>query len=332
MTPTVCHVIVGPRRHGVVRHAMATAAVVGGPVVIADDIAELRGRSIPDAERIHIHFTDRLFGATATLGADEFVSLTNALDRPVSATLHDVPQPSDGHAFAMRVAAYRRVIDAVDGVVVSSDHERTLLADHTDRRGVDVIPLALDRAPTPPGERAPTRPVVGVLGFIYPGKGHAEIIEALGGADADLGLLALGAVADGHEDMIADLTTRAADVDVAFETTGFVPDTALEAALRSVAVPVAFHRHLSASASINTWIEAGRRPLVPRNRYTAEIEADSPGVLWLHGDSVGDLRDAIARAAAEPELTWVADDVVVFPSSEQVAAMYRARFDAWSRR
>ncbi|MBJ7289200.1 hypothetical protein [Williamsia sp.] len=324
--------IVGPQRHGVVRHAVASAAAIGGPVVTADAVGDLHAQAVPDAERIHIHFTDRLFGSTAARGADEFVSLTTSLNRPVSTTLHDVPQPSDGRAFAMRVEAYRRVIDAVDGVVVSSDHERVLLADHTDREDVDVIPLALDRSPTPTGGRPPVRDVVGVLGFIYPGKGHAEIIDALGALEADLDLLALGAVADGHEDLITDLTTRAAGVNVRFETTGFVPDTALQATLRSVAVPVAFHRHLSASASINTWIEAGRRPLVPHNRYTAEIEANSPGALWLHGDSVDDLRDAIARAAAEPELTWVADDVVVFPTSEQVGAMYRARFDAWSRR
>ncbi|GGF20195.1 hypothetical protein GCM10007298_15220 [Williamsia phyllosphaerae] len=332
MTPTVCHVIVGPRRHGVVRHAVACAATLGGPVVTARDVAELRETIIPDAERIHIHFTDRLFGDTATLGADEFVAFASASDRPVSTTLHDVPQPSDGRAFAMRVEAYRRVIDAADGVVVSSDHERTLLSEHSDRRGIDVIPLAIDRSPTPTGDRPPVRAVVGVLGFIYPGKGHAEVIEALGSLDADLGLLALGAVADGHEDMVADLATRAAGVDVAFETTGFVPDSALQAALRSVAVPVAYHRHLSASASINTWIEAGRRPLVPRNRYTAEIEANSPGVLWLHGDSLDDLRGAVAAAAAEPELTWLADDVVVYPTSAQVGELYRARFDAWSRR
>ena len=332
MTPPVCHVIVGPPRHGVVRHAVATAASVGGPVVTADDVAGLRGRSLPDAARIHIHFTDRLFGATATLGADEFVSFASTSDRPVSATLHDVPQPSDGHAFVIRVAAYRRVIDAVDGVVVSSHHERMLLDEHSDRRGVDVIPLPLNRPPPRHGARPTTRAVAGVLGFIYPGKGHAEVIEALGAADVDLGLLALGAVADGHDDLITELADRAARVDVGFESTGFVPDTSLEATLQSVAVPVAFHRHLSASGSINTWIEAGRRPLVPRNRYTCEIEANSPGVLWLHGDSVDDLRDAIVAAAAGPELTWLADDVVAGPSPEQVGAMYRARFAEWSRR
>ncbi len=300
-------------------------------MIVVDDVAGARSTRFPDVDAVHVHFTDRLFGANAAIGADEFVALARTLGKPVSVTLHDVPQLSDGSSLPMRADAYRRVVDAAAGVVVSSDHERRLLARFTRvRDGIDVVPLVLDRSA--PVDRPAPHAAIGVLGFIYPGKGHTEIIEALGGIDDDIALLAVGTVADGHDDMLADLQAQAARADVAFEATGFVPDSDLGALLRSVAVPVAFHRHISASSSINTWIGAGRRPLVPRNPYTAEIEANSPGTLWLHGDSVDDLRDAIVVAVTEPERTWTGDDVITFPSSQQVAAMYQKLFGDWSRR
>ena len=83
--------------------------------------------------------------------------------------------------------------------------------------------------------------------------------------------------------------------------TGYVPDDELPALLRSAVVPVAPHEHLSASGSINSWIGAGRRPLVPRSDYVAELEERSPGCVWVYDD----LRAALARAWRDPAATWL---------------------------
>ena len=71
-----------------------------------------------------------------------------------------------------------------------------------------VIPLAhrADRA----GRSRPrpfdvAGPMVAVLGLIYPGKGHAAVLEALSTLPRDVALWALGAVSDGHDDLLGEL-------------------------------------------------------------------------------------------------------------------------------
>ena len=333
MSVTVGHLVIGPHRHGVVRCAADMAAAIGGPRVTVATTTDARAALPMRTDRVHVHFTDRLFGSTAAVAADEFTVVAELVGAPTSVTLHDVPQPSDGSAFTMRADAYRRVITAADGVIVSSEHERLLLGEYVGPAAdVRVIPLALEAPRAPSRPRPPRRDDVGVLGFIYPGKGHAEVIEALATVDGDVGILAVGDASEGHQHLVTDLAAAAERSGVRFATTGFVDDADLESVLRSVGVPVAFHRHLSASGSINSWITAGRRPLVPRNRYTEEIEARTPGALWIHGDSTEALACAIGEAVADPELTWTDDTVVPFPSTAQAAEMYRAAFDEWALR
>ena len=88
-----------------------------------------------------------------------------------------------------------------------------------------------------------------------------------------------------------------------FHLSGYVPDEDLPGLLRSAVLPVAPHEHLSASGSINTWIGAGRRPLVPRSGYALELLERAPGCVWLYDDLRTALRQAwAARAAAgEPD-------------------------------
>ncbi len=322
----VVHLVVGPDQHGVVRWAQDIAGALDAPVVRAatpDDIDPMSLGGGP----VHIHVTDRLFGPDATAAADRFVELVRALDVPVGATLHDIPQPSDGAAYERRAAAYRRIGQACRGIVVSSRHERSLLYE-SDWTGPDpdVIPLALTSPPRG-GARPPTVDrEIGVFGFIYPGKGHDEVLEATADLDAGVGMVAIGSPSPGHEDLVDGLRRRADRLGRRFRVTGFVEDDDLDATLRAVAVPVAHHRHISASGSIPTWIAAGRRPLAPHGRYIDEFAERSPGVLTTYADD--DLVGALRAALAEPSQTWLGD-VDVRPSWDDVVALHRDVFARW---
>ncbi|CCQ17412.1 putative uncharacterized protein [Rhodococcus sp. AW25M09] len=320
MTHPVHHLVTGPPEHGVVRCARELAAATASPMI--SDLQEL-----PSDVPVHIHFTDRLFGRTADEAADAFVSAATRHRAPITVTLHDIPQPSDGRAFDVRKDCYRRVIDCASAVVVSSMHERLLLDDVPHRRvDVRVIPLPIDRATPPPGQRGTVLSAVGVLGFVYPGKGHEEVLAAMRSLDTAVDLLSIGSASPGHETMIDELACTAKTLGRSFDSTGFVPDADLDELLRSIAIPVAFHRHLSASGSINSWIAAGRRPLVPRGRYVEEIEANSPGTLWIHENSVDGLAAAMTDAMRRPDKTWQRPGVVPYPTLHQAAALYRALF------
>lgn len=325
MTEPVLHLVHGPPEHGVVRCALDLAAALRSPVVHESELGTITAP-------LHVHFTDRLFGTSAPLAADAFVALVSSHCAPISVTLHDIPQPSDGRGYAARTDAYRRVVDAAHAVAVSSRHEKMLLAEAL---GIDhspsVVPLAIDHDRTPPKCPPQQRKDIAVMGFVYPGKGHREVLEALTPVNTEYGFLAIGSASTGHEHLVTDLRADAHRLGRRFEITGFVPDDALTALLTAVAVPVAFHRHMSASGSINSWIAAGRRPLVPRGRYVDEMEDRSPGSLWIHDDSESALGEAIETALRHPGRTWRAQDVVPYPSMAQAAALYRAEFDRWFR-
>jgi glycosyltransferase involved in cell wall biosynthesis len=213
-------------------------------------------------------------------------------------------------------------------VIVSSHHERSLLQE-SGWAAPDpaIIPLALTPPTDLPAQPSPTDREVGVFGFLYPGKGHAEVLEATALLPPDVGVVAIGAPSPGHEDLVDELQQRAEAFGRRFRVTGFVDDSALDATLRAVAVPVAHHRHLSASGSIPTWIAAGRRPLAPHGRYIDEFTDRSPGVVATYADS--DLADALRAALDDPARTWLGD-VDVNPSWEDVVAMHREVFARWA--
>jgi glycosyltransferase involved in cell wall biosynthesis len=297
--------VVGPPEHGVTAAALAqweflrlvpgARLVRGLPASSAD---------LPDGPTL-VHVTDRLFGADADEAADVVTGW--AARKPLVLVLHDLPQPSDGPVnHPRRSRAYRRMADAAARVVVSSRHEERLLAACGSRVRCDVIPLPVPEfgqfpqfppAPVDPDGRLET---VAVLGYLYPGKGHEEVLAALSVLPADVGLTALGRASDGHEDLVDDLSARARAHGREFRVTGWIPDGDLVALLRSAVLPVAPHAHLSASGSLNTWIGAGRRPLAPRSDYVVELLERMPDAVWLYDD----LGTALREAWEKPALTW----------------------------
>ena len=246
------HLIVGPAGHGVTEYALGLARATGAEVIREETFGDT-----PLAGPVHVTFTDHLFGDTAE-------RLLARIDGPLSVSLHDIPQPEEGaERYARRARVYRELVEKADVAVVNSNHEASFFDAET-----SVIRLPIPVIDSPFNPEAGT---VGVLGFLYPGKGHEDLIAAL----PDRRLRFLGAVSRGHE-------TWAENLDA--EITGWLSDAQLAAEMGRIAVPVCPHRHFSASGSLMAWLGAGRTVLVRDSDYAREIDAWLPGRVTLVAD------------------------------------------------
>ena len=320
----------GPREHGVVRYAHDLATAIVDACVAPETGARAEStprfvRSLFEARPghpLHLHFTDRLFGASTEDAATNFERI--AARTPVSVTVHDVPQFSDGAAnLPRRRECYRRVLAAARGVACNSAHEVSLLQELDILRAgprPTVIPLAGNRpsgaAIDPNGFDA----VAALVGFVYPGKGHLEVIDSVARRGGGLDVIALGAASVGHEADVMSLANHARSHGITFGATGYLSDVELHQRCSRAAVPIAAHQHMSASASILTWLSAGRLPLVADSRYAREMQALRPGTMTLFAADGMDA--AIATALADPASTILAVDAMTAPYFSDAAGSY----------
>jgi glycosyltransferase involved in cell wall biosynthesis len=314
------HLVLGDPGHGVARYAAELASACGAAAVT--DVAALEhGRPV------HLHLTDRLLGCTPADAADAVERLAARVDLTV--TLHDVPQPTDGPVFAARAAAYRRIVRAARAWATNSDHERALVERWCDASAVGVtIPLPVAAAARPAAVPIDQEPVVGIFGFVYPGKGHRQVVRAVAAlrrAGTPARVLVAGGAAAGHADEVDDVRRMAEAREVPLEVTGHLSDEVVGTVLRGVAVPVVAHRNVSASGSLNSWLAAGRRPLVRDGVYARETAALRPGSLTLFRDDT--LADAVAAALVRPASTWLAPGADLRPLRADTA---RAYLDWWA--
>jgi glycosyltransferase involved in cell wall biosynthesis len=265
----------------------------------------VRGPGELDDEPVHLHFTDRLLGATPA----EAVTVVRALaaGRRTTLTLHDVPQPTDGRSFAARRDCYAGALAVADGWVTSSAAERATVERHC----APAVPGAVVPLPVVPvaaGEdEAEREPAIGVFGWVYPGKGHHEALHAaalLGETpDERPCVVALGAVAAGHGDLLRELHATADELGVRLRCTGWLDDAESVRRLRATAVPLVAHGNVSASGSLNSWLAAGRRPLVRSSAYAREMAALRPGTLELYAADAtpADLAALVSARLADPD-------------------------------
>ena len=313
------HLLLGPDTHGVTGYAGLVAEAAGAPV--ARDVTQLVG-----GEPVHVHVTDRLISRDPAAAATAVESLARYVR--LTLTLHDVPQPTDGPVFPARAQAYGRMVAAGHAWATNSWHEHALVSRWCapDARGA-VIPLPVLRTGNPDASSAEgvDALVVGLFGFVYPGKGHRQAVRAAA-ALRRAGTLArvrvLGGAAPGHHDEVEELVRASRTRGVPVEVTGRVPETHLVRALRRVAVPVVAHRNVSASASLNSWIAAGRRPLVRDGAYAREMAELRPGTITIFDDST--LVPRLDAALHRPATTWTTPGTDLGPGLEDTAAAYRA--------
>ncbi|HXH33489.1 MAG TPA: hypothetical protein VNJ54_03640 [Plantibacter sp.] len=337
--------LVGPATHGVVQYAADVAAEVEA----ADERATTIRATDPAAaliemqrlERAHVHVTDRLFGRTPEEAAVAVEAL--AASTSLTITLHDVPQSSDGRMLARRIEAYGRCIAAARASVVNSEHEQDLVREFIPNARVpQAITLgartgavrardgATEDDPSDPSDASPRDLVVLIGGYIYPGKGHTEVIaaaaaaaETLRGAGAPLGRVvvqAIGGPSQGHEQDVDVLVSLAAQSGVELQVTGYLDDAAFVGRVRADGIPVAAHSHVSASRSMLDWVENGRRPLVVDSRYAGEMEALRPGTLLRYEPAA--LADRLVDAWHDPGLTRLQSGLSLRPTIRDAAGAY----------
>jgi glycosyltransferase involved in cell wall biosynthesis len=302
----------GPPGHGGVRHARLVAGLAAAHGVRAVTTA---------ADLTHAQFTDALYGPDIAASAAEFTAWALDAPRPLVVTLHDVPGADpDPARDARRVAGYARVVAACDAVVVSAEHEAAKVARFTGRTAT-VVDLPVPR-PVPGGARPAWAdgPTLGVLGFVHPGKGHRDVIEAA--ARHGLRVVAAGALAPGHDEVMRALAERAERHGVELVVTGSLGDADLAAAARAVTVPVAPSAVVSASGTLMTWRGCGRRPLAADGEYAAEIDRRHPGTLHLYADAAA-LPAAVEAVLADLGRTRLGPDPGIPDAGAEHAALYR---------
>ena len=73
---------------------------------------------------------------------------------------------------------------------------------------------------------------------------------------------------------------------------------------------------------MNSWLAAGRRPLVADGGYARELATVRPGTLTLVDVRPEPLGAAIATALADPDSTWLGQEVSTRPHLDDAAAAY----------
>ncbi|BDZ50879.1 hypothetical protein GCM10025867_31200 [Frondihabitans sucicola] len=229
-----------------------------------------------------------------------------------------------------RTKAYAAFAEDAVGISVSSHHEAALFLQHRiGSTSPKVIPLGARSVHASPGissAAGSTGVEILMAGYVYPGKGHDEVLAAAAVlAGRDLGpirLTVLGGAAPGHEAEARRLAARAGDTGVHFTVTGYLDRPSYESALAAPGVPVVAHLHYSASRSLLDWAEAGRKALVVGMRYTEEMAALRPGTLVLTESDPLSLADSIERLAGDRRATRLGPGVLLAPSLDDVAAVH----------
>jgi glycosyltransferase involved in cell wall biosynthesis len=333
---------VGPERHGVTRFGRALEEATASLTAVAGRRLEIGGGTTSplwpgraSADRVcQLQFTDHLYGDRPDRALATVLDVVRAAgDAVVVVTLHDVPAGLSDPAprGRQRAAAYRTLADAVR-VVTCSTHELTRLRRCGYEGPADVIPLPIPtmasphrqrgavsfRSASPPNATVSFSPgrvtgddaeragaaSIGVLGFVYPGKGQLDVLRACTGLGRPVRFVNLGGAAPRHEDLVDQLRREAAAAGLRCRVTGWIPDEQLGGELAAVDVPVVAHPTPSASASAATWLAAGRRPLVRDSRYARELDAACPGALQRYAPGPAGLRAALASALDDPASTY----------------------------
>jgi len=174
-----------------------------------------------------------------------------------------------------------------------------------------------------------------IAGFIYPGKGHAEAIDAvavvrerLRAMDEPLEeatVVAIGSASPGHEADVVRLQQHAAAAGVTLRVTGYLDDIAYSAAVSGHGIPLAAHQHLSASRSMIDWVEQGRSPLVADSPYAREMARLRPNTLRLYQPL--QLAEQLEDCWRRPDSTRLAPGTPLHPTLTDGALAYH---DWWA--
>jgi glycosyltransferase involved in cell wall biosynthesis len=123
--------------------------------------------------------------------------------------------------------------------------------------------------------------VITILGFIYSGKGHQLLIQALCDLPETVKVVFAGGVSSGHEAYYQKLMTlaKAERVHDRIRVTGYLSELELERYLLATDLAVCPFRQTSASGSLSTWLSVACPILASSIPQVAEYNALAPGAI-----------------------------------------------------
>ena len=271
--PAPSHLVLGADDHGVARYASQLALACEAPVV--RDLEAVTCARAP----VHLHLTDRIIGPTPRAAAPRRSS--GSPGGPAHVTLHDVPA-ADRRAGRSPLAPRRtrRIVRAARGWADQlRARARPAASGVRARRAGGVLPLPVLR---PPRDRGRARSGAGArhLRLHLPRQGARQVVRAsrpCAGAGIPARVLVVGGAAPGHDDEVADV--------VAMARARGVPARGDRSARRRRGGRRCCGRSPSRSSrtatsrrpgSLNSWLAAGRRPLVRDGAYAREMARAAP--------------------------------------------------------
>ncbi|MEM9165201.1 MAG: glycosyltransferase, partial [Cyanobacteria bacterium P01_F01_bin.4] len=236
------------------------------------------------------------------------------------------------HRYGADRQAMRLLLQQAGAILTCHRQEKQRLAHFEGAQRIKVIPhfvasvssLPLPEGPSPggpsPGELSPgscstavaksklglsAQTVIILQGFIYPRKGHALAIEALGQLPETVHLVFAGAVVDGQAQLLKGLWALAKQYQVEHRltVTGYLCDADLDLYLRASDLAICPFETLSASGSLSRWI-AHETPILATNLPQIETYNQRvPGAIATFSPyTAAALAEAILTQLAQPPL------------------------------
>lgn len=171
---------------------------------------------------------------------------------------------------------------------VCTQEEARRLSDRVSMQTVQVIPhfvetrsIQISRSEARQALRLEDYTVITLLGFIYSGKGHQLLVQALAQLPQTVRVVFAGGVSSGHEAFYQELMALAEKKGVRdrIRVTGYLSESELEQYLVATDLAVCPFRQTSASGSLSTWISVARPILASNIPQVAEYNELKPGAI-----------------------------------------------------
>ncbi|MER3433506.1 MAG: glycosyltransferase [Leptolyngbya sp. ERB_1_1] len=188
------------------------------------------------------------------------------------------------------VLALHQVIERSQTVLVCTQEEARRLRDRTTSSKVKVVPhfvearhLQIDRAEARKSLGLDGLTVITLLGFIYSGKGHQLLIEALPQLPDTVKVVFAGGANSGQEAYYQGLMALAEKIGVSdrIRVTGYLSEQDLEQYLIATDLAVCPFQRASASGSLSTWISVAQPILASNIAQVSEYNDLEPNAIQV---------------------------------------------------
>lgn len=220
--------------------------------------------------------------SSATLAQQYFSKAADSI------TLRDLVKAALRDRLSPHTLALQKVMARSRLAFVCTQEEARRLSDRASMQTVQVIPhfvetraIQMSRSEARQALGLADDTVITLLGFIYSGKGHQLLVQALAQLPSTVKVVFAGGVSSGHEEFYQDLMVLAEKEGVRdrIRVTGYLSESELEQYLVATDLAVCPFRQTSASGSLSTWISAARPILASNIPQVAEYNELKPGAI-----------------------------------------------------